>query len=210
MQNIKISNDILPLEQPSGFNRAIQISSCLLNENHIQVRGQLSDHRHDFESPEDAISVHDLVVRLTVRLSDNVITKAEFGLPLMAFENMCEKLPYGPEKLEGLSVFAGLSGKIRQYYGGKRSCFHLSSLLLAMVPSLTQCRSWNSDFKRADELLQADQVDGVMDAMLASAKNSCHAWEESEGGIPQDFRNKDYEKMLDRMAPRLLGRWRQS
>lgn len=211
MQEMKPNpnNDVLPLERPAGFSRNIQITSCLLDAEHLQIRGQLSDQRHDFESPDQAVPVHDLVVRLTVRLVDNIITKAEFGLPLMAFKNMCEKLPYGPEKLEGLSIFKGYTGKVREYYGGKRSCYHLSALLLAMGPAMSQCRSWNSDFKFADESFAGEHVEPLMKGMLEGAKNTCHAWEENQGGISVDFRNKEYERMLKRMAPRLFGRWKQ-
>lgn len=200
---------ILPLDKPEGFDRKIQITSCLLDTEHLQIRGQLTDTRQNFEDAEEPIPVHDIVVRLTVRLADNIITKAEFGLPLMAFENMCEKLPYGPEKLEGISMFKGFSAKVREYYGGKKSCFHLASLLQAMAPAMSQCRSWNSDFKFADERLPGDQVEVLMDGMLASAKNSCHAWEEENGGITVDFKHKAYERMLNRATPRLLGRWKQ-
>ncbi len=202
-------NEVLPLTEDQGFSRDISITSCRLNESHIQVRGQLTDTRRDFEDHQKQIVVHCLVVRMTVNLESNTITKAEFGLPKMAFSNLCEHLPAGPEHLEGLNIFKGLSFKIRELYSGKRSCFHLSSLLLAMVPALTQCRSWNADFKDMDEKLPASAVPKAMHIMQKNVKNSCHAWEETSGKICSDFRNGHYERMLERMAPRLLGRWQQ-
>lgn len=205
-----IAKDVLPLKNPSGFNRDIKIESCAIDNNHYQVRGQLTDTRTDYQDPCKQIIVHCLVASITVRVSDNIITQAEFGLPKMAFENMCEKLPNGAELLEGVDITKGFSFKLRELYGGKRSCFHLSSLLQAMVPALMQCRSWNFDFKMMDEKLPAHQVPAAMDAMFYNVKNSCHAWEEHNGGISQDFKNQNYEPMLERTAPRLLGRWKQS
>lgn len=202
-------DDVLPLQKPSGFKRDISVDSCRLDSDHIQIRGQLTDTRTDFENPEKLIVVHCLVVRLVLRVSDSIITDAEFGLPKMAFENICEKLPNGAELLVGVDVTKGLSFRLKELYAGKRSCFHLSSLLQALVPTLTQCRSWNADFRDMDESLPAALVPKAMDVMLQNVKNSCHAWEAQQGGITQDFQEGRYGRMLDRMAPRLFGRWKQ-
>ncbi len=205
-----IANHTLPLESDNGFTRDIKIDSCALDEEHFQVRGQLTDTRMDYEDPCKQIVVHCIVARITVSTQTNLITNAEFGLPKMAFKGMCEKLPNGADLLVGVDITRGFSFKLRELYGGKRSCFHLSSLLQAMVPALMQCRSWNFDFKMMDAGLPADKVPYAMNAMLKSVKNSCHAWEQHQGGITRDFADGNYEPMLGRMAPRLLGRWKQT
>lgn len=210
MTDIDIARDVLPLKNTNGFSRDIKIDSCPVDDNHYQVRGQLTDTRADYDDPNKIYIVHCIVANITIRVSDNIITDAEFGLPKMAFENMCEHLPGGADQLIGVDIMKGFSFKLRELYSGKRSCFHLSSLLQAMVPALTQCRSWNFDFRKMDESLPADKVPRAMDVMLRNVKNSCHAWEENNGGISVDFRNKEYEKMLDRVAPKLLGRWKQT
>lgn len=205
-----LAKDVLPLQESNGFTRDISIDSCALDSDHFQVRGQLTDTRSDYEDPCKDIVVHCIVARISVRIADNTISNAEFGLPKMAFKGMCEKLPTGAEALIGVDITKGFSFKLRELYSGKRSCFHLSSLLQAMVPALMQCRSWNFDFKAMDETLPADKVPLAMQTMLRNVKNSCHAWEENEGGISKDFANGNYDPMLGRMAPRLLGRWQQS
>lgn len=204
-----LAKHTLPLQCSKGFSRDISIDSCALDEHHFQVRGQLTDTRTDYEEPGKVIVVHCLVARLTVNTKTNCITQAEFGLTKMAFKGMCEKLPNGAELLQGVDITKGFSFKLRELYGGRRSCFHLSSLLQAMVPALMQCRSWNFEFKQMDEALPTERVPGAMDAMLRSVKNSCHAWDEKHGGITQDFAAGNYTPMLGRMAPRLLGRWQQ-
>jgi len=200
---------VLPLADDSGYDRTIKISSIRIDPDHIQVRGELIDTRQDFENPLETILVHNIVARISFRLSDNIITAAEFGLPKMAFEGMCEKLPTSADELIGRNIFKGLSFKIRALYSGPRSCFHLSSLLQAMLPSFSQARCWNNDFKEMDEKLPANLVPKAMDTMHKSVKNSCHAWQESEGGISKDFEAGNYAPMLERTAPRLLGRWTQ-
>ena len=205
-----LASDTLPLEDTSGFSRDIRIDSCAVDGEHYQIRGQLTDTRRDYENPDKLIVVHCIVVRVTISAKTNLVTKAEFGLPKMAFEGTCEHLPNGPELMVGLDITRGFSLKLRQLYGGRRSCFHLSSLLQAMVPALTQTRSWNIDFKAMDEKLPAEKVPLAMDVMRQSVKNSCHAWDENNGGITRDFDDGNYEPMLERTAPRLLGRWQQS
>ena len=200
---------VLPLDNDSGFNRSISISSTRINANLIQVRGELIDTRQDFEDPKKTILVHNIVARITFQLSDNIITAAEFGLPKMAFEGMCEKLPTSADELVGLNIFKGLSFKIRALYSGPRSCFHLSSLLQAMLPACSQARCWNNDFKEMDEKLPANLVPQAMDTMYKSVKNSCHAWSAKGGGITKDFDAGNYGPMLERTSPRLLGRWKQ-
>lgn len=205
-----LASQTLPLQSDQGFTRDITIDSCALDETHFQVRGQLTDTRRDYEDPTQQIMVHCIVARITVNTKTHCITEAEFGLPKMAFKGMCENLPNGAELLEGVDITKGFSFKLRELYGGRRSCFHLSSLLQAMVPALMQCRSWNFEFKQMDADLPAERVPAAMDAMLRSVKNSCHAWDANQGGIARDFANGNYAPMLDRMAPRLLGRWKQA
>ena len=122
---------------------------------------------------------------------------------------MCEKLPTSADELVGLNIFKGLSFKIRALYSGPRSCFHLSSVLQAMLPSFSQARCWNNDFKEMDEKLPSNLVPQAMDTMYKSVKNSCHAWSAKGGGITKDFEAGNYSPMLERTSPRLLGRWKQ-
>ena len=206
---INIAEGILPLKLPAGFKRDVSIDSCQLDADHYQVRGQLSDIRTDFLDVSKQYVVHCLVARITVNIRSNKIVEAEFSMPKMAFTGMCEQLPHGADLLVDLDITKGFSYKLRELYGGKRSCFHLSSLLQAMVPALTQCRAWNIDFKVLDNDLPPEKVPKAMNAMLKNVKNTCHAWEEGRGGIPTDFKEGHYDRMLDRVAPRLLGRWRQ-
>jgi len=200
---------VLPLDNDSGFDRSIKISSTRIDTEFIQVRGELLDTRQDFENEEESILVHNIVAKITFRASDNIITAAEFGLPRMAFEGVCEHLPVSAEELIGLNVFKGLSFKLRALYSGPRSCFHLSSLLQAMIPSFAQCRSWNNEFRDMDQLLPANGVPLAMDALQKASNNSCHAWAKNTGAITKDFSADNYGPMLERMAPRLLGRWKQ-
>ena len=204
----EIAQNVLPLEAPDGFSRDIKIDSCVLDEKHFQVRGQLTDTRTDYVDPCKRIVVHCMVARLTVNTETNLITAAEFGLPKMAFKGKCEKMPAGAELLIGLDTSKGLSFRIRELFGGKRSCFHVCSLLLSMLPAFAQCKAWNLEFKPMDESMEPSEIPDAMAKMQQGFKNSCHAWVEDEGAICVDFENGRYEAMLDRIAPRLLGRWK--
>jgi len=199
----------LPLDDTSGFDRSINITTCRPDKDHIQVRGELIDTRQDFVNPEQTRLVHHVVARITFRLSDHIITDAQFSMPKMAFKGICEKLPASAGKLIGLDAFKNMSYKLKTLFGGRRSCFHIHSLLQAMLPAFQQARSWNNDFKEMDEKLPAQEVPGAMDQLLTAVKNSCHAWDLESGAVPQSFQEGQYGLMLERTTPRLLGRWKQ-
>lgn len=197
----------LPLANESGYARNILIESCRLDEAHYQVRAELTDNRGDFVDRTKEIPVHGMVVRLTIRLDDNVITNAEFATPRLAFPGLCDQLPVGAEALVGLHIGKGFNEKLREIYSGTKSCWHLYSLLQATVPAIMQCSAWNGSFEQMDRNLPPNMVRTAMDIMASRARNSCHAWEDDTGFIQQEFGRQEYGRMLNRMAPRLKQRW---
>lgn len=202
--------DSLPLDNDVGFNRSIDISSCRLDEQHIQIRGQLTDTHPHYEQAHagETVVVHCIVVRLVVNASNGKVTDADFALPKMAFSGRCEHIPYGPELLVGLSTRTGFAEEIRKLYGESRSCFHIASLLQAMIPALPQCQTWNTTFKDLDQSLPAQMVPRALTRFQRSVKNSCHAWDEKDGFIVQDLKEGHYEEVLECLTPNLLARWK--
>jgi len=201
------AKEILPLSHPAACSRDIKLESSMLDDEHVQVRGQLTDTRVDFEDAAIEHVVHCIVINLTINLSARVITAAEFGLPKMAIADMCEKLPRSADALVGMSLGRGLSSRLKELYGGVCSCFHLSSLLQAMVPYLPQVYAWSKSFRFLDEDLPPEAVPMAMDKIGQTSLNSCHAWATDNGGIIVDFNNNNYAPMLQRIAPRLRQRW---
>ena len=199
--------DILPLKNPSASKRSIQIETCLIDDVHAQIRGQITDTRRDFEDPEKEHVVHCMVLSLVVDINQRVITDAQFALPKMAVKNLCEHLPRDASDLIGVAVGSGFSVKIKELYEGVGSCFHLYTLLQSIVPYLPQVYSWNKSFRSFDEELPLKAVPVAMNTMERYARNTCHAWSAKDGGINQDFKKQNYGPILKSIAPRLSARW---
>ena len=199
--------DILPLKNPSASKRNIKIETCLIDDVHAQIRGQITDTRRDFEHPDKEHVVHCMVLSLVVDINQRIITDAQFALPKMAVKNLCEHLPRDASDLIGVPVGNGFSVKIKELYEGVGSCFHLYTLLQSIVPYLPQVYSWNKNFRSFDEELPLEAVPVAMSTMERYARNSCHAWSAEGGGINKDFKKHNYGPILKSIAPRLSARW---
>jgi len=202
--------DVLPLGGESGFSRRIFIDSCKIDDEHIQVRGELVDNRADYQNDEQEIPVHGMVVRLTFNANTRVITRSEMALPQMAFKDICaEQMPAKAEELEGTSTGKAFSQKVAEVFGTTRGCMHLMTLYRAIGVAMNQIASWNHSFRFLDAELQPENIENAMSVIHASVINSCHAWQEETGGVSMDFAKGDYGPMLERCTPKLLGRWKQ-
>ena len=199
--------DVLPLKNPPASQRNIKIETCMVDKNHAQVRGQITDTRIDFEDPSQEHIVHCMVLSMTIDINQRVITDAQFALPKMAVKNLCEHLPRDASDLIGLPVGSGFSVRIKELYEGVGSCFHLYTLLQSFVPYFPQVYSWNKSFRSFDEELPVEAVPIAMSTMERYARNTCHAWSADGGGINEDFKRHNYGPILKSIAPRLSERW---
>ena len=204
---IDYSKDLLPLDSPPVSVRNIEVQTAPIDNQYAQIRAVLTDTRVDFEDPKKVHVVHCMVIKLTVDLEKRIISAAEFATPRVAINNVCEKLPRSADDLVGLALGQGFSAKIKELYEGTNSCFHLYSLLQAIVPYLPQVYSWNKDFRFFDEGLPTASIPTAMRTMAKYARNSCHAWKAKTGAINVDFNTEHYGPILERVAPRAAERW---
>jgi hypothetical protein len=210
MQSTIRYQDALPLQGESGFSRRIFIDSCKLDDEHLQIRGELVDNRADFEQIEKEIAVHGMVVRLTLNANTRKIVKSEMALPQMAFPGICmEQMPAKAEELEDTQIGKAYTQKVAEVFGATRGCMHLMTLYRAIGVAMNQVTCWNHSFPFLDSDCPAESVGNAMSAIEASVLNSCHAWQQDTGGVCRDFATETYEPMLERCAPNLLGRWKQ-
>ncbi len=200
----------LPLEGESGFNRQILIDSCKLDDEHIQIRGELVDRRADYQDSEHDIAVHGMVVRLSFNVNTREVIRSEMALPQMAFVGICsEQMPAKAEELIGALTGSGFNQRVAEVFGNTRGCMHLMTLYRAIGVAMNQISCWNHTFKLLDEECPPERVKTAMSVIQASVENSCHAWKSEDGGVIQDFAQDEYGPMLHRCTPRLLGRWKQ-
>ena len=200
----------LPLQGVSGFHRRIFIDSCMLDTEHIQIRGELVDKRSEFQDNHKEVDVHGMVVRLVYNANTRIITRSEMALPQMAFKDICaQEMPARAEELEGSMVGSDFNQKVAEVFGATRGCMHLMTLYRAIGMAMNQASSWNHTFRGLDENCPPQNVANVMTVIHASIADTCHAWKSESGGVSRDFAANRYDPMLERCTPKLLGRWQQ-
>lgn len=202
--------DVLALQGQSGFSRCIFIDSCKIDDEHIQVRGELVDTRADYQQADKDVPVHGMVVRMTFNANTRIIVKSEMALPQMAFKGICaEQMPAKAEELEGTQTGKPYSQKVAEVFGATRGCMHVMTLYRAIGVAMNQISCWNHSFRLLDENCPPESVGNAMSVIHASVLDSCHAWQADTGGVSKDFAAGEYGPMLERCTPKLLGRWQQ-
>lgn len=199
-------SETLPFAPNLGFSRSVQIRSGLLRPGLVRVRGELVDDRSRYENAAERIPVHGVVIQLDIDTEAAVIEAAEFALPMSAFPGICDALPVPASELVGASIEQGISRKIMELYGREKSCFHVYSLLMAMVPALPQCLVWNGKFRELDAEDSLDLVPLTMKNMARDLKDSCHAWG-TDSPVQEGHARGRYGPTLKRVAPRLHAKW---
>ena len=203
-----ITSTTLSLDNASGFDRSIHVSSCAVGGSYFQVRGELQDRRVDYNDENISHIVHHMIIRLLIRLEDGQITDAEFALPKMAINDACEQLPNNADKLIGLTITDNFLFRINRLYAGSRSCFHIHSLLSAMTPTFSQARTWNYDFRDWNDNTPAKATPATLEALQEQLANSCHMWKRQTGFFPKAFSEHKYAPLLQITSPNLLARWK--
>jgi hypothetical protein len=140
------------------------------------VIGKLRDSRPWAGDGTSVATVHDMELRVTVRISDMTITDA--AAEMHAFPHTeCPGIVPAFAGLAGLSVARGYTREVQSRFGGPKGCTHLEQLARSLGPMVVQAVT----SKRAQAASQ-----GVSDGLLSGttspwARDSCHVW--AEGGI---------------------------
>ena len=200
-------NNSLPLISPSSCTRNIKVESCLIDERHEQIRGELVTKRSDYEQADITIENQCIVVRLTICLDDNSITNADFSMPISGFPDVCEHMPLGPDLLLGLKIEQGVLQKINSIFTAPETCADLQILLQAMIRLIPAMSAINSPFRLADEHLPAEEVPSSIQKLMEASHNVCHAYSDRKGSIMDLVSNGEYEKVLTRIGNRISKRW---
>ena len=117
-------------------------------------------------------------------------------------------MPSNAEMLVGLNVRGGFQSKIKEFFGGTRSCMHLCTLLRSMALAVNQAEVWNHTFPMIEDNVPPERVPEVMEMIREGVNNSCHAWAEDGGKVTEDFAEGRYGPMLQRSTPVLLQKWK--
>jgi Protein of unknown function (DUF2889) len=160
----------VPLHRRSIEYEAFDAGESLL------VVGRLRDSRPWAEGGHSIANVHDMELRVTVRISDMTITEASANMHSFPHAE-CPGIVQAFKDLAGLSVARGYTRAVQTRFGGPRGCTHLEQLARSIGPVVVQAvtsrRAQAVSLGLSPELLSA--------GASPWARDSCHVW--AEGGV---------------------------
>ncbi|MBV8463177.1 MAG: DUF2889 domain-containing protein [Acidimicrobiales bacterium] len=163
----------IPLHQ-----RSLEFEAFEESEDELLVVGCLRDRRPWVGAADTGPEqVHDMELRVRVRLPDLTITDAEAVMRTVPHAE-CPAIAPAFAGLAGLRVGRGFTKAVQDLVAGPKGCTHLDQLARAMGPVVVQAVT----SRRARQM-----HDGEADNLLSGnpdapwARNTCHLW--SEGGI---------------------------
>jgi hypothetical protein len=142
----------------------------------IVVVGALRDLRPWAEDGTAIRTVHDMELKVTVRVDDLTITEASAVMRTFPHTE-CPAIAEAFAGLAGLSVARGYTRAVQRRFGGPRGCTHLEQLARSLGPVVVQAVT----SRRARAVALGQQEDLISGAGSPWARNSCHIW--AEGGV---------------------------
>jgi len=140
------------------------------------VVGRLRDSRPWADGTRSIATVHDMELRVTVRVGDLTITEA--AAEMRAFPHTeCPGIVASFAALAGLSVTRGYTRQVQDRFGGPKGCTHLEQLARSLGPVVVQAVT----SRRALAVSRGESEDLLTGAGSPWARNSCHVW--AEGGV---------------------------
>ncbi len=144
----------------------------------LVVVGRLRDTRPWAEDGSAVSTVHDMELRLRVRIADLGITAAV--AEMHAFPHTeCPVIEEAFAGLVGLNVARGYTRAVQTRFGGPKGCTHLDQLARSLGPVVIQAVT----SRRARAVSRGESDDLLAEAGRAGspwARDSCHIW--AEGG----------------------------
>jgi Protein of unknown function (DUF2889) len=148
------------------------------NEDHLILVGRLRDTRPWADQGQAISVVHDMELRVMVRLDNMTITEA--SATMHAFPHTeCPGIVQAFAGLVGLSVARGYTREVQARFGGTRGCTHLEQLARSLGPVVIQAVT----SKRAHAVSRGEAPDLITGQGSPWARDSCHVW--AEGGIAE-------------------------
>jgi hypothetical protein len=170
-------------DEPSGpapvalHRRTIEYEAYDVGDD-VAVVGRLRDVRPWAEAYGAVERVHDMELRVTVRVDDLTITAAEAVMHTFPHAE-CPSIQPAFRGLVGLSVARGYTREVQQRFAGVRGCTHLEQVARSMGPFVIQAVTSRRALARA-----RGDIEHIFDGGgTPLPSNTCHVW--AEGGVAE-------------------------
>ncbi len=135
----------------------------------LEVTARLQDRRPWADGSTSPEVLHEMALRVTVRLADLVVTAAEADMARFPHAE-CPAVAPAFAGLVGLSVARGYTREVQRRFGGVRGCSHLEHLARSLGPAVIQAAA-SARARRRVPGVGESFGDGV-----PWLRGSCHIW----------------------------------
>jgi hypothetical protein len=162
--------DPIPLHRRSIEFEAFDAGEALV------VVGKLRDSRPWADGRDAVAQVHDMELRVTVKIDDMTIIESVAEMHTFPHAE-CPAIVTAFAGLVGLSVARGYTREVQSRFGGPKGCTHLEQLARSLGPLVVQAVT-----SRRARAVSRGETDNLLSAGASPwARNSCHVW--AEGGV---------------------------
>jgi len=145
-------------------------------EDDLTIVGRLRDTRPWAAVGTAIHHVHDMELRVTVRVDDLIITESDALMHVFPHAE-CPGIIFAFRGLAGLQVGRGFTREVQNLFGGPKGCSHLEHLARSLGPVVIQAVT----SKRALAVARGQSEDLITGTNSPWARNTCHIW--AEGGV---------------------------
>jgi hypothetical protein len=142
----------------------------------LSIVGRLVDARPWATGGTGVSTVHEMELRVAVRIADLIITEADAVMYTFP-HGECPGIVPAFAGLVGLNVARGYTREVQARFGGPRGCTHLEQLARSLGPVVIQAVT----SRRALAVGRGEVEDLVTGTSSPWARDSCHIW--AEGGV---------------------------
>jgi hypothetical protein len=145
---------------------------------HLTITGRLRDTRPWAADGSSVQFVHDMELRVTVRVEDLTITESDARMHVFPHAE-CPGIVGAFRALAGLQVGRGFTREVQNRFGGPKGCTHLEHLARSLGPVVVQAVTSRRALARSSE----DSDDQIIGTASPWVRNSCHVW--ADGGVAE-------------------------
>lgn len=172
------------VEQCKGkkiHTRNIEISTYEYDDRNIVVQGILKDDLlipiYVSEEKRPPHSPHHMIIQIRIECSSLTIKEINVEMPALPYD-WCQETSDSLDPLKGLKIEPGFTSKVKRILREGKRCLHLTTLLLAIVPTVMQ-GYWTYSARKPGA---GEVPDGMLENHLI---DSCWVWRKDGPRVQQ-------------------------
>lgn len=124
-------------------NRNLNISSYIVDDEHILITGELKEGNlitvyEKSGEPIEPNVFHHMQIQILVKSVELKIVDIHVKIPGAPHDDICREMENSLDEIKGLVIAPGFTSKVKKIAGGIKGCVHLTTLLLSMAPAALQ------------------------------------------------------------------------